>query len=94
MGARVGAAALLYDSRVQVYAPVVVVVNSVVRARQKGADVAAEVQDFAPLPRGPSEQSVEVRELREPGGDEIPREPTPLPEEGARTVNKQRVVSK
>ena len=94
MSPRVGAAALLDYSSIQIYAPVVIVVNVVACTRQKGADIAAEIQDLTTLPNRASKQLVEVRELRSSGGDKIPRERPPLRKERSRTGNKQRFVGK
>ena len=58
-------AAPLFDYTLgEIYAPVVIVVNVVACTHQKGADIAAKIQDFTTLPNRTFQQLVEVRELR------------------------------
>ena len=94
MSPRVSAAPLLDYIQVQIYAPVVIVVNVVTCTYQKRADIASKVQKFTTLPSGAFKPLVEVGELCRPGGDKIPRERPPLHKERSRTGNKQRFVGK
>ena len=84
MSPRKGAAALLDYCSIQIYAPVVIVVNVVACTHQKGADIAAEIQDLTTLPNRAFKHLVEVGELRYSGRDKIPRERPTLRKERSR----------
>jgi hypothetical protein len=63
MSARVSAPALLDYILIQIQAPVVIVVHVVSSTPQKGADVAAEIQNLFTLPCRMSKHIVEIAEL-------------------------------
>jgi hypothetical protein len=63
MSPRVSLAAAFDDLPVQVDAPVIVMVHAVACADEKVANVPAEIEHLAALPRRPAQQLIEISEL-------------------------------
>ena len=80
-------ASLLNDGAIDVDAPVAFVLYFVAGAREKSADVAAEIENPATFPIRVSKQFVKIWKLRQARRDEIPGERAAVSEERLRRVN-------
>src|SRR5215510_14419188 len=92
MRARIRETPLLDNRAIDVDAPVIFVVYFVAGAREKSADVAAEVENPATFPVRMPEQFIEIWELRQARRDKIPGERAAISEERLRRVDKSLIV--
>src|SRR5262249_39055306 len=68
------AAASFDDGRVDVDAPVILVIDRIAGSDEESADIPPEIQDLAPLPRGATQDFIEVHELVGSFGDRVPHD--------------------